>query len=52
MKRLAGIDAAFLYLETPSMHSHVVASIVLDPSTSPEPFDLARMKKLLDARTG
>ena len=50
MKRLAGIDAAFLYLETPSMHSHVVASIVLDPSTSPEPFDLARMKQLLDAR--
>jgi WS/DGAT/MGAT family acyltransferase len=50
VKRLAGIDAAFLYLETPSMHSHVVGTIVLDPATSPEPFDLDRLKRLLEAR--
>ena len=50
MRRLAGIDAAFLYLETPSMHSHVVGTIVLDPATSPERFDLDRLKQLLHAR--
>lgn len=50
MKRLAGIDAAFLYLETPTMHNHVVGTIVLDPSTAPEPFDIHRLKHLLDAR--
>jgi len=32
MERLAGIDAAFLYLETPSTHMHVVATVVVDPN--------------------
>lgn len=50
MKRLAGIDAAFLYLETSTMHTHVVGTIVLDPSTSPEGFGPDRVKALLDAR--
>ena len=33
MARLAGIDAAFLYLETPSAHMHVTGVVVLDPSS-------------------
>ena len=33
MARLAGIDAAFLYLETPSAHMHVVGTIIVDPAS-------------------
>ncbi|MFN8035510.1 MAG: wax ester/triacylglycerol synthase family O-acyltransferase [Acidimicrobiia bacterium] len=35
MKQLSGIDASFLYLETPAMHLHVVGLTVLDPATVP-----------------
>ncbi|HUY63480.1 MAG TPA: wax ester/triacylglycerol synthase family O-acyltransferase [Acidimicrobiales bacterium] len=31
MERLSGLDAAFLALETPSMHMHVSAVLVLEP---------------------
>lgn len=30
-RRLRGIDAAFLYLETPSQHMHVTATMLLEP---------------------
>ena len=50
MKRMAGMDAAFLYLETPSQHSHVVGTIILDPSTAPEPFTVERVAGLLRER--
>ena len=33
--RLSGLDAAFLYLETPTNHMHVGGVLVLDPSTRP-----------------
>ena len=33
--RLTGLDAAFLYLETPTNHMHVGGVLVLDPSTTP-----------------
>ena len=32
MHRLTGLDAAFLQLETPSNHMHVMAAAILDPS--------------------
>ncbi len=32
MKPLSGFDATFLYMETPSQHSHVVGTMLLDPS--------------------
>ncbi|WP_232680208.1 wax ester/triacylglycerol synthase family O-acyltransferase [Nocardioides sp. R-C-SC26] len=35
MDRLSGLDASFLYLETPAQLMHVCAMIVLDPSTMP-----------------
>src|SRR5262245_52073228 len=50
MKRMAGMDAAFLYLETPSQHSHVVGTILLDPTTAPEPFTAERVARLLRER--
>lgn len=33
MERLTGLDAAFLYLETPASHMHVSGVMVVDPST-------------------
>ena len=32
MQRLTGLDATFLYLETPSIHMHVASTAVFDPS--------------------
>ena len=36
MQRLTGLDAAFLALETPSAHMHVMGVAVVDPSTVPD----------------
>ena len=33
MKRLSGLDATFLYLETPSAPMHVSGVFVADPAT-------------------
>ena len=35
--RLSGIDALWLYLETPTAHMHVGSILVVDPSTAPAP---------------
>ena len=35
MQRLSGIDASFLYMETPTMHLHILGVIVIDPATMP-----------------
>ena len=32
MERLTGLDASFLYLETPNLHMHVSMAAVFDPS--------------------
>lgn len=50
MKRLSGMDASFLYMETPSMHSHVVGTLILDPSTAPTDFTFERITQLLRER--
>jgi diacylglycerol O-acyltransferase len=31
---MSGLDASFLYFETPTMHMHVLGTILLDPSTA------------------
>ena len=33
MKQLSGLDASFLYMETPTHHMHVTGALILDPST-------------------
>src|SRR5690242_12235257 len=46
MKRLTGLDATFLYMETPSSPMHVASLFVLDPSTAPNGFSFADLREL------
>jgi diacylglycerol O-acyltransferase / wax synthase len=50
VQRMAGMDAAFLYLETPSMHLHVVGVLVLDPGAAPGGFTLEKLTRVLSER--
>jgi len=50
MERLSGLDASFLYLETPEQLMHVCAVMVLDPSTMPTAYGFESMLAELDAR--
>jgi len=50
MRRLSGIDTAFLYLETPTTHMHVHAVMLLDPSTVPGGYSFEKLKAHLAAR--
>jgi diacylglycerol O-acyltransferase len=52
MQRLSGMDASFVYGETPSWHMHAGGLVVLDPSTAPGGFDVHRLRALLEARAG
>lgn len=46
MRRMGGMDAAFVYGETPTWHMHVSALMTIDPSTSPEPWSFERLRAL------
>ena len=50
MRRLTGLDASFLYLETPNNHMHVAATYVYDPATGPEGHSFERVKQLVANR--
>ena len=50
MERLSGLDASFLYLETPTLHMHVALTLVFDPSTVPGGYSFARMKASIASR--
>jgi diacylglycerol O-acyltransferase len=50
MERLSGLDASFLYFETPSMHMHIAMTAVLDPSTMPDGYDIDRIREGIAAR--
>lgn len=50
MERLSGLDASFLYLETPAQLMHVCGVIVLDPSTIPSGYSYAHLRDDLDRR--
>jgi WS/DGAT/MGAT family acyltransferase len=50
VKRLSGLDAAFLAIETPSAPMHVLGVVVVDPSTAPVPFGPERVRDLFEAR--
>ncbi len=51
MERLSGLDASFLYLETPTLHMHVAMATIFDPSTVPGGYTFKRMQAQIAART-
>lgn len=50
MERLSGLDASFLYLETPSQLMHVCGLIVVDPDTVDGGYSFKKMRAELDRR--
>ncbi|MCR6485927.1 wax ester/triacylglycerol synthase family O-acyltransferase [Amycolatopsis sp. OK19-0408] len=50
MQRLSGLDASFLYLETPAQVLHVCGLLVLDGSTVPGGYTFAKLEEKLDER--
>lgn len=50
MERLSGLDASFLYLETPTLHMHVAMTLTFDPSTVPGGYSFDRMKQKIAER--
>jgi diacylglycerol O-acyltransferase / wax synthase len=50
MQRLSGLDASFLYLETPSQPLHVCSILELDTSTMPGGYSFERVRDQLAAR--
>ncbi|HXQ91276.1 MAG TPA: wax ester/triacylglycerol synthase family O-acyltransferase, partial [Acidimicrobiales bacterium] len=50
MEQLTGLDATFLYLETPSLHMHVSMAAVFDPSTVPGGYSLDKLRDLISSR--
>ncbi len=50
MQRLSGLDATFLYLETPNNHMHVASTAVFDPSTVPGGYSFDKVKELVASR--
>jgi len=50
MQRLTGLDATFLYMETPSNHMHVASTVILDPSTAPNGYSFDKARELIENR--
>jgi diacylglycerol O-acyltransferase / wax synthase len=50
MERLTGLDASFLYMETPSLHMHVSMAAVFDPSTVPGGYSFEKLRDLVGTR--
>ena len=51
MEPLSGLDASFLYLETPTLHMHVEMVTVFDPATVPGGYSFAKMQAQIASRT-
>ncbi len=50
MQRLSGLDASFLYLETPSSYMHVAGLMILDPSTAPVEWSFDQVRDMYAQR--
>ena len=46
-ERLSGLDASFLYMETPTLHMHVAMVAVFDPSTMPDGYSFRRIRQMI-----
>jgi diacylglycerol O-acyltransferase len=49
-ERLTGLDASFLYMETPTLHMHVAMAAVFDPSTVPDGYSFRRIRQMIAER--
>ena len=52
MKQLSGLDASFLYLETPSQLLHVCGLMVLDPESIPDGYSFRSFKDKMARQAG
>jgi WS/DGAT/MGAT family acyltransferase len=50
MERLSGIDAGFLYMETPTLHMHTLKISIVDPATAPGGYSFSRVGEVLGER--
>jgi len=50
VERLSGLDAGFLYMETPTAHMHTLKVAVVDPSTATIPYSFQQVKDVMAAR--
>jgi WS/DGAT/MGAT family acyltransferase len=50
MRRLSGLDAGFLYMETPTLHMHTLKIAVVDPATVPGGYSFEKVKDVLTER--
>lgn len=50
MERLSGLDATFLYFETPVQHMHVSIVAVLDPTAMPGGYSFEKIQDLIASR--
>jgi|SRR6266498_1605076 len=50
MQRLEGMDASFVYLETPAAPMQVAMTCVFDPSTAPDGYSFAKVRELVENR--
>ncbi len=50
MHRFTGLDGAFLALESPTTHLHIMGAMVFDPSALPGGLDFARIRSLVAER--
>src|SRR3954452_24908338 len=50
MQRLSGMDAVFLYMETPVSYMHVAGLMILDPSTVEGGLSMDDVKEFYDSR--
>ncbi len=50
MQRLTGLDATFLYMESPTSLMHVASLMVLDPADAPGGFDFTKLRDLYASR--
>jgi diacylglycerol O-acyltransferase / wax synthase len=50
MEQLTGLDATFLYMETPSLHMHVSMAAIFDPSTVPGGYSFIKVRDLVASR--
>jgi diacylglycerol O-acyltransferase / wax synthase len=50
MQRLDGMDASFVYLDTPAAPLQVGMTCVFDPSTAPDGYSFAKVRRLVEDR--